>query len=167
MDVGHMTIRLKVLTDENIWNESHGRNSDEVTYLQINLINGVFQSVWIILFIILVIIVICNTTMNQEVEPYSCCSNSKSQERLKPTTRQNEMWGNWGLLVPYLLDAMRSERSCPASPSSSSSSSSSPSSTSLSSHIPLESERNNSWWCKYLPTGTRRKEEIPQKICYL
>lgn len=60
-------------------------------YLQINLINGVFQSVWIVLLIILVIIIICNTTMNQDVELYSCCSNSDSQECLEPTTRQNEM----------------------------------------------------------------------------
>lgn len=47
---------------------SHGKNViDKPTYLQINLINGVFQSVWVVLVVVLVIIVICDNTANQGV----------------------------------------------------------------------------------------------------
>lgn len=89
-------------------------------YLQIDLINGVFQCVWIIFLIILIIIVICQN--NASIKNV----NSGKTKALKRNT------------LPYLLDEMRSESSCPANPSSSSSSSPSPSS--WSSHMPLESE---------------------------
>lgn len=47
---------------------SYGKNAiDKPTYLQINLINGVFQSVWVVLLVVLVIIVICDNTANQGV----------------------------------------------------------------------------------------------------
>lgn len=56
------------------WLSSPHTSCDNMTvcfmfsHLQINLIYGVFQSVWIILLIILVIVVICNTGINQDME---------------------------------------------------------------------------------------------------